>query len=78
MRTTCALLAAVVAFDSGRLALHQVKYGGAAHPINLISLVLWCLFAVPAGAALGTGFARIGRPNFSGASPAERIACPRL
>lgn len=70
LRTSIALLAAIVAFHLGQRLIYWVKYSGDAYGFSLSSLALWCVLALVAGAVFAPVFARIGRSDWSGTGAA--------
>lgn len=66
LRTSTAVLAAIVALHLGQRLIYWIKYAGDAYAFGLRSFGLWSLLALAAGAVLGPVFARIGRSDWPG------------
>lgn len=67
LRSTIALLSAVVAFYIGLKIIYGIRYPNYPYSINIEELGLWCLLALVTGTALGWAFHRIGHPGWPGA-----------
>ncbi len=67
LRTTVALLAAVLAFYVGLQVVYGIRYPGLPYALNVEQIGLWCLIAVVAGAGLGLAFHRVGDDGWPGA-----------
>lgn len=70
LRTSTAVLAAIIAFHLGQRLIYQIKYPGDAYAFGLGSLASWCLLALVAGAVLGPAFACLGRSDWLGSGAA--------
>ncbi len=70
LRTSTAVLTAIVAFHLGQRLIYRIKYPGDAYAFTVSSLAAWGLLALVAGAVLGPVFARLGRSDWSGSTVA--------
>lgn len=70
LRTSTAVLSAIVAFHLGQRLIYRIKYPGDAYAFDLTSLALWCLLALAAGVVIGPRFAAIGRADWAASGAA--------